>query len=327
MKRITNSTLKLIIGLEVVLILLVVVGLIAAFFYFRQVSAPAPGLEPTPTFAVTPTVFFTPEIMFTETSAGSSRAQIPVKDFSLSVANTNAPEDILEEVEYYGGGGGLYVPCQIAQNKTETLYIDKIDIFYVGLPFKVVACGWQENEIVTVTWIRPDEIWQEKIEIAKYEVEADTSNFLPFVQLFDYAPVNVPSGEYTFQFSGTSGTLEGSFFVPEADSAQFLWITPENGVEFILYNFQPEEEVRLFVYERKKQKDWTIAWAQLIGWQAYRLDSSGRLIISILDFDEDNFYAVVGEQSGQVFMQDVRLETWGMAGCSLAPNIRKTDEP
>jgi hypothetical protein len=319
MKKVKNSTLKLILGLEVVLILLVVAGLVATFFYFRQVLEPVLVAEPTPTFAVTPTVFsvaddtpaetsaiseFTPtvpnEILSTPIIPSATQVFIAEQDFSFSNAETTLPDDVLHEIFYYGGGGGDFGDC-FAYGITDLQIIGLSEPILWPEGITWIGCGWKKGENITITTIQPDLVKLVEEISVPFDLETIFYSLPP--------SLSRPVGRYVFIVEGESGRVEDSVEVvlPTTPS---LYSMPENHIA--LFGFHPEENIRLFVYEFAKSylafdADALITRLNLVAWEEFKVNQQGILFINLSMANPYSYtYYVIGTESGYVANSTIR---------------------
>lgn len=214
----------------------------------------------------------------------------PTKTFSLQNANKIAPDDILEEVAFGGRGGPgdcdkedpNYPAVDEGQSNPNAEWL---------APISVVVCGWSSDSNVNVTLNLPDGNYYTdtvKVEEKTIVVQETKTASMSYVH-YDYFPdTNSPTGVYKFVFSGNSGNVEYSVHVSMPNDAKMHYIN--NIQSYYLYNFLPNEEIRLFLYDASS------ANAIFLAWERYVVDANGRLIIKA----NEGAYFVIGESTGPI---------------------------
>lgn len=216
----------------------------------------------------------TPSLVpFTETSSvdiPSSTAEPSIKmedmktvDFSLDEANFVRPEDILEEISFYGhpGGGGpcFGPPCnqpQICTDPRDTL-----------LPFssEMLTCGWDPESNVTSTVLFPNG----KV-IQQLDVEAYYG--IPGMISLEIDPFyNDPEGLYTLQLSDGNYFLESNVYYRKPLTPIVKMLSTN---QLFLHNFLPDEEIHVVIYNNR---------SEFLAIKEYMVDGYGNLIINISD--------------------------------------------
>jgi hypothetical protein len=228
--------------------------------------------------------------------------------FSPSSAEHTPPEDVLQEVQYYIGGGGP--GCSRSEtwpNASE--YRDSVEIMdNIGIQ----SDGWNPNEIVHVTLLFPDG------KVLSADVEATFIHGIGedcYSAFFSYRPLLTdPLGRYVISFSGKAGTANTAFDVKWPSGSRLVGI--EGGL--LLFNFAPGERVRFFAYSRDDH-----GTASFVAWQDFRTDADGQLTIEVPDYERDYIYVAVGNTSGEVheIMMNEILMPQG-SGCDGAPPSR-----
>jgi len=205
----------------------------------------------------------------------TTQLKLQINDF-----NSALPEDILEEVEYYGGLGGGEWTCP-PEYKTPTFPPDQNNEYYELLwPIEIDVCGLPtSNERVNVTVNLPNGA------IKEYTESADNQADLYFHYPSEFSD---PIGDYRFIFEGGDWSLEKHVTIHDISKTSLFW----DGNQLIFAKFWPSENVRLFAYRNNGNN------ATLIGWQDIRVDSHGELIINI-NFSGGEFVAI-GEKSGEI---------------------------
>jgi hypothetical protein len=200
-------------------------------------------------------------------------------EFDPSNANQVPPEDVLGEVTYFSGGGWGSV-CEGATNPTLVILPSSSTTHEWMASIYFESCGWKSDETVTVTVIFPDSSRMSE------DLTAGGGTIL-----YEIKPTrSMPPGKYTIRVEGVSGHVEDTTTVI-VPSPPRMYSIEENWL--VLYNFSPNEEIRLFAYEPGASDT-----MHLTGWKQYRADSSGKLEIQIPG--KGAVYYAVGDISGLV---------------------------
>jgi hypothetical protein len=213
----------------------------------------------------------------------SGQAFEPNEEFIWSTANGVSPNDVLEEISYYGQGGGQY--CTGDEKKPVMTY-EPLNEELMTLS-TLIACGWERNEILTGTIKYPNG----KSVTSKIQTKSDEdSNY----GIFGFRPaIDDPPGIYVFTLEGKKGRVEAKARFSKPNGPRLFQF--DNG-NLLLYGFAPKENVRLFVYFDNK----------LAAWQEYQVNQSGQLIIKYL-VPNKNYELVllmaIGDQSGEVHLK------------------------
>jgi hypothetical protein len=243
---------------------------------------PEPTIEPTIETIPEPTIQTTTE----PTNQSSLSSTVLIANFSSQTENHTSPQDVLNEVSFFGIGGNS--SCR------QSFYSQPaLELFYSSSPqdwmssIVILACGWQPDEHVQMTIILPSG----QIDIEDYIAKVDEFGMSNF--FYAYLPsLSDPQGRYTFIAQGdTSGSTQISVEVTIPSGPRMFWAYQDQGL--ILYNFQPDEHVRLFRFGQDGKLD---------AWQEYYTDPNGRLLVKP-DAPPDNhtvYYIVLGDQSGEV---------------------------
>lgn len=228
---------------------------------------------------------------------------VPVETFSISPYHQTTPEDLLQEVMFFGAGGWGGPECYASlQHPTVIWPLDYQQDRPLELVWGVVSaytCGWQPNELVHVTMEFPDGRSISQDVRATMQLEGLWEGY---GVAFDYVTgLNDPPGLYTVVFEGNSGVVEYSRHVIEPSGPRLLWDWDENlndNGELFLYNFEPNEFIRLCAYKRHDK------WSSdgvLVAWQEFQVDSNGQLVVRSQPSNSLNIggYAAVGNISGE----------------------------
>ncbi len=167
------------------------------------------------------------------------------------------PEDILQEVSFYVGGGSPQ--CSNKSFSEPTLYFYEDDLELRDFVW-VLTCGWQINELVNITLAFPDgQSISEEIHVQDNSkstiARADSDGS---VSVSYRTSLKDPAGAYTFLLESVSGRVQHSIYVTRPDGPRLY----DDGDQLLLHNFSPNEHVRLFVYQAT---DWGWSKGTLVG--------------------------------------------------------------
>lgn len=208
--------------------------------------------------------------------------------FSLPGASQELPENMMEELMFFGGAGGGYDPCENAPQGTLSVPEPDTPVVIFGSASEekcVVVCGWKPEDAVQITLTAPD---SSMIDYPGQVLYGGTVFFCPEFRVDD------PLGSYQLRAEGESGEIETRFEVVRPEKPT---LTEREG-ELILYAFAPDEKVRVFAYAPEE-----LGRSQkFAGWQEYRVDEDGKLSIELVGGDELDYFAL-GVSSGEARYQ------------------------
>lgn len=200
-------------------------------------------------------------------------------NLSISELNSTPPQDIFEEVAFYGGLGGGDESC--SSDYTAPTFIQGVNDKRAELldPIVIILCGLPaSNENVRVNVELPDNSSRQY-----------TSHIDSAAVYFEYpSKLNDPTGNYHFIFEGSNWSLDKYIAINDISSPSLFW----DRDQLIFAKFRPNENVRLFVYSEEGSK------GKLIGWKKFNVNSKGQLIIKI-NYPDGQFVAI-GEASGEI---------------------------
>lgn len=210
---------------------------------------------------------------------------VDVEIFSLSNAEQIAPEDILQEISFSSGAGGDAVcfgsfdsPSVYPETPTHAVLNELVSIH---------ICGWQIGETIKIAVDYPN-----GTTIASEQENA----FLQMTFEFMTNVLTDPPGEYVVTFTGDSGTVQHNITLTSPATPQIYW--NDDGT-LVLYNFEPQETVRVFAYYGVPSLVTT--FAELQAWQTFNVDQQGNLVILLTKIPGNwNWFAAVGDISGEV---------------------------
>src|SRR6266498_818399 len=210
---------------------------------------------------------------------------IPQENFSADHANTVPPDEILNEIGYFGrGGGGPSWYCmeegKLVSYSEPTILLDPVDTELM-LESVFVTCGWSRfgGLIGTITY--PD---------GRIETHKLRSNLLGTGILSFTPTLSDPEGIYQFEISDKRTSLESNayFRFPSVPRLYEL-----NDTQLLFYNFLPGESVRLFSYAPNDPEN-PSRW-DFVSWQEYMMGQNGSLLVNA---PVENYYFVAVDSSG-----------------------------
>lgn len=233
----------------------------------------------------------------TPASGESLLQSIPVEDnptptyvpapgpyFSWGSGNTVPPNDVIREIGFYGGGGGVVVCHDFPGNDTSCRKDGIEPMQWIVISRDDVA----PNEKVDVTITLPDNSIQK--EVATSDAEGKL--------FYDYLPLaGFPLGEYRFSFDSAGMHFEETVEVVKPHVPR-LYMTGDDIRELgekkiILFNFLPNETVRLFAY--------TSEGGEFVIWQEFVVDENGMIAIENRLEENQYTFTAVGDESGVAY--------------------------
>lgn len=194
------------------------------------------------------------------------------------------PSDVIQEIGYFGGLGGgcgkMICECEINFYNQPSLFSSASSTeLFTDISFEI--CGAQAGEKVFITVTLPDQTQRKYEDISSI----NNSRASQYGVSFEYTPIFPdPTGTYLFSFTGDNWNLEKQIEVADTVSPR-LFLDKQGRLLF--YKFQPNENVRLFAYERGK----------LLGWTRLTMNQQGMLLAN-LQFKAE--FIAVGNITGQV---------------------------
>lgn len=229
---------------------------------------------------------------------------VPTQDLAFDQDHLNQipPDEIIAEIAYFGlPGGGGDNPC-LSENKPAAIIApSEVEIMQ---EFTVSVCEIPDGD-VKVRITQPDGLVTESIE----------KTWNGAVAVSYQVGLSQPMGHYQFQLTGVGWELSTSVEVCDADSARLFIESAEGKITF--YHFQPNEKVRLLLYESSQSVKDHLPGLSLKGWKEYQMDRTGRLIISVRPNSiNSNEIVSVGAYSGQVprdWLYSYQFESFAIA--------------
>lgn len=268
----------------------ITIGLAIFALVIVSCQSPVSHLSATPT--VLDRILPTPTTLMIPT-ASSTAIPEKVVGFTLNYANLIPPEDVLQEIDFYGGGGGG-LSCIMGTYSQPTIILDPSD-GELMTESTMITCGWQKQETLTGKIQYPDG------RIISTAIPGDYLSFAP--------TLDAPPGLYIFRIIGKNETVESNAYFYKPNGPRLYEINPNR---LMLYGFSPKENVRLLFYTFSSNKT-----LELKGWQHYTTNNEGRLIVDAVDKDLGAF-VVIGEKSGEVH---ALLTSNGSGGRRMEGNV------
>jgi hypothetical protein len=252
-----------------------------------------------------PTVTATPQATSTPQPIAATATHVlpPVQIFSLDNADKVLPEDVIAEMRYFAsGGGGGPTECPYYDVNSPTQGYNPVSLVPSSSePIKLKICGWILDEKINVVIETPDGDTYKETAIASRPFETYNMNDDRSFAILDYqyVPSKEKFGKYRFTFSGDSGVISTSVFVP-SPSLGMDWIPNHDG--YYIYGLQPDERVRVFLYEVISTGMGEGKYS-FVSWSEYSADKFGQIQ---LQFNSDSIngsdfrFSVIGDISGRV---------------------------
>jgi hypothetical protein len=207
---------------------------------------------------------------------------IPAINFSFEDASTVLPEDILDEVGYFTGGGQMtFLTCEKSSMMEFCFVTDEV--------------RWLESFIAHIQGVDFGDEINVLVDVPNgQKIESFVTVPLSEVPVLEYRfalTPEMPIGRYKIIFSGKNGVLEHEFNVNMPSEP----VVRERGNKIILLGFKPDENVRFFVYQYQPK----LSRIAFIAWKTLIIGAEGTLIIDI-EFSEgksveDFMYFIVND--------------------------------
>lgn len=234
----------------------------------------------------------------------------------MSSASAEIPSDVLQEIGYFEGGGPPW-GCDLFGNDYEIGvqgsdyfrgYTDMPTDYIFGYydfiepyqPVSVYTCGWEDQEQLKVTLTFPSGRAISKTALGD---RSHGTGSEPWGSAYDLEYGLTDPGTYTVSIEGENNTIERSFevFYPIIGPRFAVTNYESNGhipLEIFLYNFEPNEKIRLLVYtKREKNTDkQNISHSYILN-----VNQKGQRIIKLseVDMKENPMLAFIGDISGE----------------------------
>lgn len=190
---------------------------------------------------------------------------LPADEVTSDSLDETPPDGILEEIANLGIGGGgdqycnsIYPAPEIASDPEDTELMK---------PAEFVTCGWPAGETLSYKVTFPN----------GRTVAGRTTATNSGGGAFSYAPgLDDPQGLYLFEISALQQRFSSNVFFAKPVAPRFYKPDPDH---FLFINFQPNETLKLFVYELGDDQ------YVFRGWQPLRIDDSGQLLLKVSSAD------------------------------------------
>lgn len=218
-----------------------------------------------------PTSTPAPTVTIVPTAVVTAKEQTFI--FSPDDANKTPPEDILQEVAYYGSGGN---PECINKSKP----IIDVDPGDFGIGSTMITCGWKPGRLDGKITYPDGSVWQQSVIVDE----------LSFASL-SFIPTDLSSeGLYKFEISGQGVTLRSNAEYKKPDFPVIYHFLDEH---LVLKNFLPNEQIRLFAYICTGENMFSACiYYKFIGWKEFTVNDRGDLTINLVDSDQYYFWVV-----------------------------------
>lgn len=213
--------------------------------------------------------------------------------------NRNLPDGVLQEIAFFGqlgGGCGLrFCHCLEPSYHQPILFKEKeIVKLLESIGFEI--CGLTKSETITLTIKTPGEKFY-KFETLSTAVDYRNNN--TYTATFEFIPdLNDSLGIYELSFSGENWEIRENIQVVDRESP----IIYTNLSQLILYKFQPNESVRIFLYHDLK----------FVGWKTYYVNQLGTLTINTdINTNYHLGFVAIGSVSGKIVQESKDgIEDW-----------------
>lgn len=219
--------------------------------------------------------------------------------FNTAKLNKIPPQDILQQISFLGGGGGVICIAGTSPSKPEIVAKPKDGVLMTQST--MIACGWAKGEVLKGTIIYPNGF-----------VLTKSVSVLPNEGLYygslNFAPgLSDPVGNYTFILEGKLGIAKDTVNF-QKPVGPHLFVVDSKTIMF--YGFSSQEKVRFFYYDPGTNK--------LAGWQEYIMDGAGQLILKSATPFNGYFWAV--GKAGEAQLPKEHL----LYGGTIYPAIQET---
>jgi hypothetical protein len=264
-----------------------------------------------------------PKVNFPTVTPPAQETSAP-QQFSVSTSNHSQPEDVIQEVAFGGAGAGDGGPSECFQNHSSysgpVVEISPAD-GEIMEPAGILTCGWQHPEELDLTIGLPNGTVRHEAVQSIPDGEAGLTNK---VWIFYNPRWNDPSGEYTFTLKGADGKIETSLNFRQPNGARvYLFGDVDSPTAFhdvILYQFSPNEKIRLFAFEATGVGN----TFQLVGWKQFQVDTAGSLSVHV---EKGYLYGVIGDITGgvpaKVYSSDGQYTIFTIGNISKMPSIEQ----
>jgi len=190
--------------------------------------------------------------------------------------------------------------CSDVNHRHEALFAEQVGQLTAYLT--VQSCGWQMSEVIDITLTLPDgSVQQQQVE----SEEIFDANFATF--RYKWKPED-GVGPFSVSFQGSSGMVAHTIHVAPPVGPHLYRLLDGN---LWLYQFEPNEPVRLFQYElATRNRNGTEQQYQLVEWQTAVTDAAGEFYLeTTTNLEQFPIYVAIGDGSGEVHIRSLREES------------------
>jgi hypothetical protein len=232
-----------------------------------------------------------PDQTTTDVATVANSPKTETQSFDINSTNAVLPSDILQEVIYYGSGGGLDCDGNYSE---PTIFSDPRDSELM-LRTQLITCAWESSQTLQGKITYPDGA------VKNFPITADERG----VAYLNFAPsLSEAEGVYTFEISNGVVTLQSNayFHTPTVPRAYEV-----SDTQIFLHNFMPKEKVQLFAYDCIDKSDSACNTYSFIGWEEYKAGDDGDLLINIPN--KEIYYSIMSSTGIEIpFESEKRIQ-------------------
>lgn len=192
-------------------------------------------------------------------------------EFKRGTYNTIPPQNIITEIAFFGGGGGVICNGGISPGTLDTVSKPKNGVLMTQST--LIVCGWDKGEVLKGKVIYPNGKELQKTITA---VENETV----YYGRLDFTPsLTDPIGNYTFVIGGKNGTAQATASFSKPTGPHLFRLANNN---IMIYGYSANEKVKLLYFDG----------TTLYSWQEYTMDNAGQSIIKISVDPKGYFWAI-----------------------------------
>jgi hypothetical protein len=200
-----------------------------------------------------------------------------IQIFNLSTAKKTKPNDVLDQMNFGGRGGGGFGEEVCDMNPP-------IFVLNPGIAFR-----YRDNDVLTCGWVNGEEVKITLTDPQKNKVVLNDKNSTNY-RTFEFYPITEIPGNYNLLFEGKTKVVEYEFKLEDPGNQPGDYIDSEKGYLYI-FNFSPNEHVRVIAYQ------FVNSGYEFVGWNDYKVSELGQLKVKI---DSGLEYHVIGDKSGPI---------------------------
>jgi hypothetical protein len=217
--------------------------------------------------------------------------EVITDNFSPDAANDVPPDDVLEEVSFYAGGGGPECAGNYPQPTISSDPSDQEQMILV----RFITCGWKNGQSLKGTVTAPDG------RVMRGSLTIFQGGNAYGAELTFRAKLSDPAGLYTFRLTSKEANLETNAYFRQPRGPHLYKLDNEH---ILLSGFKPRENINLLYYKRVSDKE------RFGGLSTYQTDESGQLEVEVsVGQKKDEFidsithtFVAIGEKSGEVHL-------------------------